>query len=172
MVDTGREREATSPVSVVWSLALVFVLPALLVCFGERVAQDAAQPGAQERLFAAADAGDVETVNRLLGSNNARINAADAAGCTALYHATRAGRLNVVNLLLSRGADVSIGSPTYGQPLIRAAQNEQVDVAAALLAAGADPRTRDACGNTPLHYAGTTCNMRMADLLRAAGADE
>ena len=58
-------------------------------------------------LMAAADSGFTAIVNFLL-DNNANVNAKDELGVTALVYAARKGNVDIVKLLLSRGALANI----------------------------------------------------------------
>ncbi len=165
-------RDNTTWSNAVCMLALLFMLPLLLVNLGERAWNDAARPAARERLFAAAEAGDVDDVRRILHRKGIDVNAADQWGCTPLFLAARAGRAEMVRLLIAHGADVEVDvASTHFPPLIRATMNEHADVVDALLAAGADPDVRDRAGCTALWYASTTDNGRIVSLLRAGGAE-
>ena len=123
-------------------------------------------------LMAAAGRGDLAEVRRLL-AEGADVNAADAMGFTALFHACYNGDEDrgypeVVRALLEAGAgpgarrrhraprrplpaadrEARIG---YGvRPLMYAAGNGEAGVVEALLAAGADPAARNEGGRTAL----------------------
>lgn len=105
-------------------------------------------------LMAAAGRGDLEAVRALLATG-ADVNAADAHGFTALYHACYNGDEDrgypeVVQALLDAGADkeAPIG---YGvRPLMYAAGNGEAGVVEVLLRAGADPAARNEGGRTAL----------------------
>lgn len=72
-------------------------------------------------------------------------------GETALHVAADAGRLEVVQFLLERGADANAQEPDQGQtPLTYAIMAEHADVAEALVRGGADPLQSDKEGSNPL----------------------
>lgn len=105
-------------------------------------------------LMRAAGRGDLQAVRELLAKGT-DVNAADARGFTALFHACYNGEEDrgypeVVRALLAAGADreARIG---YGvRPLMYAAGNGEAGVVEALLEAGADPHARNEGGRTAL----------------------
>lgn len=105
-------------------------------------------------LMQAAGRGDLGQVRALIAQGG-DVNAADAMGFTALFHACYdaaedRGYPEVVKALLDAGADreAAIG---YGvRPLMYAAGNGEAGVVAVLLAAGADPAARNEGGRTAL----------------------
>jgi len=86
-----------------------------------------------------------------------------------LHHAAEKGFLDIVRLLVGRGADVKA---THGQqqwtPLHRAVFYGHVEVAEFLLAHGAQVNARDNAGSTPLDWARSN-NRAMIQLLKKYG---
>ena len=85
--------------------------------------------GAVLTLHMAAYAGDVQTVRRLLEAG-AAVNQQDEEGRTPLYLATQEGYMEVMELLIARGADVNQGAghdPREFAPLYVAASCGRVD---------------------------------------------
>jgi hypothetical protein len=91
-------------------------------------------PAAQLRQ--AAELGDVPALQALLGKQPV-IDARDAGGRTALMLATLHGRTQVVEVLLSAGADPNAADARGTTPLQAALAADQTDIVAALRRAGA-----------------------------------
>lgn len=75
-------------------------------------------PGESEalnrRLIMAAEAGNAEKVKRLIDFLGADVNAYDRSGNTALMRAAFLGKKEVVQVLVSRGADIALSSRVSG----------------------------------------------------------
>ncbi|KAH8585593.1 ankyrin repeat-containing domain protein, partial [Bisporella sp. PMI_857] len=79
------------------------------------------------------------------------VEAADSFGRTALHHASDNGHLEVVTLLLEKGADLE-AADIYGKTALHhASRNGHLEVVTLLLEKGADVKARDKIyGQTPL----------------------
>ena len=160
-----------------------------------------AQPALVQLIRAVAD-GDERTVSRLMAASPQQVTARVErgargkgpseyflegirhmvyAGDTALHIAAAAHRVEIVGLLLARGADVAAGNRRGAEPLHYAADggpghphwnpDAQAATITRLIAAGADPNAVDKGGVTPLHRA---VRNRCAGAVRAlldGGAD-
>ena len=113
--------------------------------------------------------GNAATVDALLkagGDPEAR-----TSGETALMTAARTGGVDVVNVLLAHGADISATEVKSGQTMLMTAVAEaHPAVAHVLLEHGADVRARSQAGFTPLAFAVRAGNLESVKLLVAAGA--
>ena len=86
-------------------------------------------------------------VARLLLANGANVNYKDPTGYTALTSAVEEGSIEMVNLLLDAGADLTIlGGSGAGSALHSAARDGQVEIVRLLLQRGADPNALDMDG--------------------------
>jgi hypothetical protein len=95
----------------------------------------AEDPG--DNLRRAASAGDLAKVKELLAAG-VDVNAANSYGGTALAFAADKGRLEVVNLLLERGATVNVKDTFYGAtPLTWAVSHGHAEITKVLLEKGA-----------------------------------
>lgn len=106
--------------------------------------------GGRTRLQIACDKGNMETAKRLIEEDGYDVNDQDNAGNTALHEAALNGHLNIVELLVSHGADINVQSYEMFKdtPLIDASANGHLPVVKFLLEHGADPLVRNARGLT------------------------
>lgn len=129
--------------------------------------------GAQD-INGATLAGDIGAIRRLLDSGVSP-NAYNQTGFAPIHSASRQGRVDIVRLLLDRGADADIQSRTRtdgGQAALHiAARNNYLELIQLLLARGADPNIQDNRGNTPLHDAAIGGQRTITRALVRAGAD-
>ncbi len=132
-------------------------------------------PGA-EPIHEAARRGEVGTVRQLLdeGTPVDQFDTTDPYGreTTALYQATKAGRIEVVGLLLDAGADPTLRAPdrrSVHHPLQVAAQFGRTEILQMFLARGADPDAPGK-GSTALHMAVVSQHPEIVRLLLDAGA--
>ena len=130
------------------------------------------RPSPDASLYAAAEAGHLETVRKLLaeGANPYRRN---AAGWTALMIAAAEKHLDVVQVLLDANADPNVRNAYGRTALMFASAYGQLAITKALLAAGADPNivAIDASGWTALVAASQKGHAEVVGALLAAGAD-
>jgi len=123
------------------------------------------------QLHDAAVEGDLAAVRRLIG-DDVQIDAPDAYGATALYKAAKAGHDDIVEFLLSKGADVNARTAlSRSTPLHQAAKAGYTEIARQLIEHDADVNARDHHQDTPLCRAAEAGNRRTVELLLANGAD-
>jgi hypothetical protein len=131
-------------------------------------ATPAARP-AREGLHEAIARGDYATGLKLI-EEGADINEKDpGAGASPLHYAVMKGKLPMIELLISRGADVASRTRNGTTALHTAVLYSRLEAADLLIAAGADVNAQSASGATPLKLAETAKNDRMAALLRERG---
>ena len=105
------------------------------------------------------------------------VNALDSDGFSAFVLALKENNSQAANLLISGGADVTIGAGCFGTPLNLAVIKSDTRLVKLLLESGISPNTQDICGNTALHGLMEVFDKHkhksslIADLLIAYGAD-
>lgn len=110
----------------------------------------------------------------LLLANGANVN---AGPFTALHAAVQKDRLDIIKLLITKGADVNPKDKSGITPLQNAVSKGKFEVVRLLIEAGADVNTKDNEGETPLHFILDVDRMNyrlfedVAELLISKGAD-
>lgn len=92
-------------------------------------------------------------------------------GETALMRAAGKGRVDIIFLLLQRGANVNIKDSIGDDALIQAVVNNQIQIASMLLNAGSDVRAQSDDGNTALMLASGYGYLEIVCMLLTAGFD-
>lgn len=105
--------------------------------------------------------GDGLAVRLWLDSIENDFNQCDDHGFSLLHWAAWEGRINICEMLLSRGAKVNCVNKGEDTPLHCAAQNNHVDVVFCLIKFKASISASNLHGNQPLHYA---CHFNYTDL--------
>ncbi len=149
----------------------------------ERESIEPADEPAHVRLMRAASAGDIRTIEGLVGmgvSVDTTASNEDATtvlmpplevGMTALMLAARDSDQATVVALLEAGANANAVAVNGFTPLMFAAPRGQTDQVVALLGAGADPTRSNTEGHTALMLAARAGAHEAASLLIEAGAD-
>ena len=106
----------------------------------------------------------------ILDSEDIDIDAATHIGTTALIRAASSGQVDVVKLLMSRGADPTKAN-WYGSALHCAAEAGQCESIKLLLDSGMNIDLRDNFGRTALHCASQERHILATELLLDMGAD-
>jgi len=131
----------------------ITLLGLLLLALGAPSCADRPNPKDIDRVFAAVDENDSGYVRRWLKAGGDP-NAKDRSGQSMLYVATGPhGGDEVLEVLLSAGADPNIGHFGY-TPLMNASSWANDEAVALLLRSGADPNLKNESGQTALETTG------------------
>lgn len=138
----------------------------------ERIA-DAKSSGMALSIFEAAALGRAQIAQELLDADPAQVNAIAPDGFTPLGLAAFFSKLDVVTLLLSRGADPTMASHNamHVAPIHSAVAARDLPITEVLLAHGADVNAIQADEYTPLHEAAQNGDVEMIALLLRHGAN-
>ena len=102
----------------------------------------------------------------------ADVNAKNKTGATPLHFATNYGQLEIVELLISKGADVNAKDHVSITPLhlVPIFHNHQLKIAGLLIAKGANVNAKSGDGSTPLDWAETSSSLfgPLEDKVKAA----
>jgi len=123
-------------------------------------------------IFAASYNGDFETVKRLIAADPKLVNAKNSDGRFPLEMAAQTGRVEIVRLLLEKGAEVNMsrggGSTALHMAALYGGKTELISL---LLEKGANMNARTANGETPLNLAVIGKQKAIAELLLDRGAE-
>ncbi|XP_076784303.1 uncharacterized protein LOC143441101 [Arvicanthis niloticus] len=113
----------------------------------------------------AAGVGDLDTLQRLIHSNEHHVDECDRRNRTSIHYACAHNHPEAVILLLENESNINIQDDEGSTPLIKATQQENVDCVSVLLAHDADANLIDATGNTAFHHAVSRGNIPIAQML-------
>lgn len=132
---------------------------------------DSSQSNKNHLLKKYADQGHLAAVSYLL-NNGADINYSDRFdGLTPLLVATTGNHLEMVKLLLAKGADLRTPNSFGHNALILATLNPNPEIARVLVSQGLSVNENNSAGATPLFYAAGYGNTAMLEFLLSQGAD-
>ena len=125
---------------------------------------------ADKGLHDAISRGDYASALKMI-DRGADIEAKDpGAGASVLHYAVMTGKLPIIDLLLSRGADVNSRTRNGTTPLHTAVLYARLEVVEFLVEKGADVNAQSTSGTTPLAVAIAAKNEPIAARLRELGA--
>ena len=124
-----------------------------------------------QEIFKAVKSNDLAKVKALIEKDVSLTNVKDDVNNTPLHYAAENGYLTLVELLVSKGADIKSANNQLNSPLNTAILNGKDDVSEYLIANGSDLHHRNIMGYTPLHLAARHNRVTTAGLLIAKGVD-
>jgi len=120
-------------------------------------------------VYEAAESGDIDELRLLLKSNPSLVKSTDQYGFTALHGAAGEEDTQVVDLLLTNGADINAKNNDGVSPIHVAVYPR---MAAYLITKGADINLPSSNGDTPLHtFAAEAEGLDVMEVLLKAGAN-
>ncbi|KAM9384369.1 histone-lysine N-methyltransferase EHMT2 isoform 2-T2 [Pholidichthys leucotaenia] len=122
-------------------------------------------------LHHAAKLGNLEIVTILLETGQVDVNAQDSGGWTPIIWAAEHKHVEVIKVLLDRGADVSVKDKELNVCLHWAAYAGSVDIAELVLNTGCSLSSVNVHGDTPLHIAAREGFLDCVTLFLSRGAD-
>jgi len=116
---------------------------------------------------------DTDKIKAFLKKNPKLIEAKVGRGFRPLHKAALTGRKDIVELLISNGADINSRDNQGQTPLVWAISEGTLDVIKLLVDRGANVNIKTNSGVSPLKCAMASCtNKEIADFLRKHGARE
>lgn len=122
-------------------------------------------------IHTAAQGNQDSVVKSLVAENRKLIDQPDENGRTPLHWAATTDAGDIVNYLISQGADVDKQDPDGWTALHTAVSAGNDAIVRALVAAGADVNRRNDKGLTPLHYAASKTRIEIGKFLIERGAN-
>lgn len=122
------------------------------------------------RLLIAIEQNDIDQVN-ILSIDRKRVKAKDEDGKTPLHVASFLGRIQMMETLIKKGADVNAKANNGETPLLGASLRGMLDVFRLLIGNGADVDAKDNNGDAPLRWVAYLGNVEIARYLVENGVD-
>ena len=123
-----------------------------------------------QEIFNAIKNNDLEKVKVFIEKDTSLVNIKDEAGNTPLHHAAIIGSVEIIEFLLSKGADINAQNTQLNTPLHEAIQSRNKNSSALLITKGADLEIKNIHGQTPLHRAALLNQKGTGGMLIAKGA--
>jgi ankyrin repeat protein len=124
-----------------------------------------------QEIFEALKNNDLEKVKVIIEKDASLVNIKDEAGNTPIHHAAIAGSTQMIEFLLSGGADINAQNTQLNTALHEAIQNRNENSSIMLIEKGADLTTTNIFEQTPLHKAASLNQKATGEILIDKGAD-
>ena len=123
-----------------------------------------------QEIFDAVKSNDLAAVRLLIEKDASFVNLKDESGNTPLHHAALIDSPEIIEYLLSRGADIDAQNTQLNTPLHEAMQSRKENTAVLLIEKGADLNKKNIHQQTPIHRAASLNQMKTGEMLIARGA--
>ena len=123
-----------------------------------------------QEIFDAVKNKDIKKAKELIEIDASLVNSKDEAENTPLHHAAMIGAVEMIEYLLSRGADINAQNTQLNTPLNEALQNRNENSSILLIKKGADHSKTNIFQQTPLHKAASLNQIKTGKMLITRGA--
>jgi ankyrin repeat protein len=111
-------------------------------------------------------------VAKLLLANGSKVNTINGTSTdTALHFATINGDIQIVEMLVNRGAEINVKNRYGVTPLHSAVESKKMEIIELLVNEGADVNASNTNGITPMHLALENCSEEIINILLSRVAD-
>jgi hypothetical protein len=123
-------------------------------------------------LFTAIRLGNIDAVTSMTGANPSLVEKRRKGRISPLYWAVMWGQIDIVKLLIAKGADVNAKDEYGGTPLHQAAWHGFADIADLLISKGGNVNATNVLGASPLKLAQQLRQTNVVQILREHGGKE
>ena len=114
---------------------------------------------------------DLESVKKLIESDNTLLEIGNYLSYTPLHIATFYGHIDIIKYLVECGADIETKDNDGNTPLYSSSYKGRLDVVKYLISVGVDIESKNNYDDTPLHIASVRYHIKIVEYLLSKGAD-